>query len=337
MRSWSPGLCWLAVASMVVGGCGGSEPVGDGGARDSAAGDAAAPDAPSRDSSAEDAHGADADSPDAARDAGRDTSTPDAAVDGSADAGVDGGASSLEDVFDSVLFGRLFPHRADSSCHGGDFDFASLRMASARFPRFGTEGSLDDRKREVAAFLANISHETTGGWPTAPDGPQAWGLCFVQEVGCEAGACTAYCDPSRYACAAGKTYHGRGPIQLSWNYNYAQAGEALGLDLLNDPDLVVRDPVVGWLTALWFWMTPQAPKPSAHEVMVGAYTPSAADMAAGRLPGFGLTVDIINGGLECGHGADARVADRVAFYQRYTEILVVAPGDNLDCGAMSPY
>jgi hypothetical protein len=38
---------------------------------------------------------------------------------------------------------------------------------------------------------------------------------------------------------------------------------------------------------MWFWMTPQSPKPSAHDVMAGRWTPSAADRAAGRKPGFG--------------------------------------------------
>jgi hypothetical protein len=55
--------------------------------------------------------------------------------------------------------------------------------AAKAFPEFATT-SEDEviNKRELAAFLAQISHETTGGWPTAPDGPYAWGLCFHEEV-----------------------------------------------------------------------------------------------------------------------------------------------------------
>ncbi len=49
--------------------------------------------------------------------------------------------------------------------------------------------------------------------------------------------------------------------------SYALAGPALGLDLLNDPDLVHQDASVAFMTALWFWMTPQDPKPSCHAVM----------------------------------------------------------------------
>jgi hypothetical protein len=65
------------------------------------------------------------------------------------------------------------------------------------------------------------------------------------------------------------------------------AGNALGFDGTNNPDAVAADPVLAFRTALWFWMTPQSPKPSAHDVMAGRWTPSAADAAAGRTPGFG--------------------------------------------------
>ncbi|KAL2345543.1 hypothetical protein Fmac_006828 [Flemingia macrophylla] len=58
----------------------------------------------------------------------------------------------------------------------------SFIIASESFPAFGTTGCLATRKSEIAAFFAQISHETTGGWPTAPDGPFAWGLCFKEEI-----------------------------------------------------------------------------------------------------------------------------------------------------------
>ena len=136
---------------------------------------------------------------------------------------------------------------------------------------------------------------------------------------------------------AGVTYHGRGPIQLSWNYNYGQFGAALGLDLLSKPQLVTSDGVVAWKTALWFWMTPQSPKPSAHDVMVGKWAPSSADLAAGRKPGFGMTVNIINGGLECGIPGDSRVKDRMGFYTRFVSMLGTTEGENVDCATMKAF
>jgi chitinase len=123
--------------------------------------------------------------------------------------------------------------------------------------------------------------------------------------------------------------------QLSWNYNYGQAGEALGVDLLNNPDLVASDTKISFETALWFWMTPQSPnKPSCHAVMTGQWSPSAADLAAERVPGYGVT---INGGRECGSGYNDYVANRIGFYMRYCQLLGVSYGDNLDCYKQTPY
>ncbi|GJN39396.1 hypothetical protein PR202_gb28510 [Eleusine coracana subsp. coracana] len=183
-------------------------------------------------------------------------------------------------------------------------------------------------------FLAQTSHETTGGWASAPDGPFSWGYCFKQEQGATADYCVSN---AQYPCAPGKKYFGRGPIQISYNYNYGPAGRAIGVDLLNNPDLVASDPPVSFKTALWFWMTPQSPKPSSHAVITGAWTPSSADQAAGRVPGYGVITNIINGGLECGHGADNRVADRIGFYKRYCDILGVTYGNNLDCYNQRPF
>jgi hypothetical protein len=255
----------------------------------------------------------------------------------SSDAGAS--PSALSDILSRDLFEAMFPHRGDAPCPGAFFTYDALLAAAARFPAFASTGSPDQRRLEVAAFFANASHETTGGWPTAPDGPQAWGLCFIEEVGCAGGACTGYCDGSStaYPCAPGQTYHGRGPLQLSWNYNYGQCGDALGEGLLADPGLVTRDPEIAFLTALWFWMTPQSPKPSCHDVMTGGFAPSAADLAAGREAGLGLTIDIINGGLECDRPTDARVEDRVAFHRRYAALLGVDPGPALYCDTMRAY
>ncbi|XP_027767956.1 endochitinase A-like [Solanum pennellii] len=116
------------------------------------------------------------------------------------------------------------------------------------------------------------------------------------------------------------------------NYNYGPCGRAIGVDLLNNPDLVATDPVISFKTTIWFWMTPQSPKPSCHDVIIGRWNPSSGDRSANRLPGFGVITNIINGGLECGCGNDNRVQDRIGFYWRYCGILGVSTGDNLDCG-----
>jgi predicted chitinase len=52
----------------------------------------------------------------------------------------------------------------------------------------------------------------------------------------------------------GYKYRGRGPIQLTGKANYERAGKALGLDLLNNPDLVSQ-PEIGMRVASWFWQS----------------------------------------------------------------------------------
>ena len=258
---------------------------------------------------------------------------------GGAGTGGAGSASSLAELLSPERFEEIFLHRGTAPCEGAFYTHQAFLAAAQSFPAFAAEGSDEVRRQELAAFLANISHETTGGWAAAPDGPHSWGLCWIHEGGTADPATLAdYCEPSaEWPCASGEKYFGRGPMQLSWNYNYGQCGDALGIDLLSDPDRVTTDPEVAFRTALWFWMTPQSPKPSCHDVMTGQWTPTAADTAAGRTPGFGLTIDIINGGLECGQPSTPAVLDRIGFYERYTQLLGVPPGDDLDCASMQPY
>ncbi len=50
----------------------------------------------------------------------------------------------------------------------------------------------------------------------------------------------------------GPLYKGRGPIQLTGRNNYIACGKALGLDLVDHPDIAV-EPGVAFRTAGWFW------------------------------------------------------------------------------------
>lgn len=215
------------------------------------------------------------------------------------------------------------------------------------YASFAGEGDLVARKRELMAFLANISQETTGGWPTAPGGQYAWGLYFREEVGYEGTTNIGYRDEANalYPPAPGKSYHGRGPIQLSYNYNYGQASEFIFGDknvLLANPEKVIQEGVIAFQTAIWFWMAQQYPKPSCHEVMIpGKWTPTAEQLAIGLKPGFGATVNIINGGIECGGPAEnTKVLSRIGHYQRYTGLKQVSlelnGGNNAaNCGCAS--
>jgi len=260
------------------------------------------------------------------------------------------GGSAISEWFSQADFDAFFPNINNAACTGANFfTYDALIQASTAFPSFARSGDLTKDKRELAAFLGQTSHETTGGWATAPGGPQAWGYCFKEERGCEGGACTGYCAAGNpcasqgidCTCASGQTYQGRGPVQLSWNYNYGAFSKYIYGDasvLINDPSQVATNATLAYQAGLWFWMTPQSPKPSCHDAMTGAWQPTASDTAGGRAPGYGMTTNIINGGLECNMPTNDKVIDRVEYYKRYADILNV-PVDTatLYCDQMQSY
>lgn len=50
--------------------------------------------------------------------------------------------------------------------------------------------------------------------------------------------------------ATNQRYYGRGFVQLTWYGNYARTGEALGIDLVNNPDLML-DPRISAKAMVW--------------------------------------------------------------------------------------
>ncbi|MER7701732.1 glycoside hydrolase family 19 protein [Kitasatospora sp. NPDC097605] len=197
-------------------------------------------------------------------------------------------------------FDQMFPNRNPFYTYQGLID------ALSAYPAFAATGTDTVRKQEAAAFLANVNHETGA-------------LVYVVEQ--NTANYPHYCDSSKsYGCPAGQAaYYGRGPIQLSWNYNYKAAGDALGIDLLRNPNLVQTDPAVAWKTALWYWNTQNGPGTmTPHNAIVNGY-------------GFGETIRSINGSLECNGGNPAQVQSRINAYQRFTQLLGTVPGNNLSC------
>jgi len=254
--------------------------------------------------------------------------------------------SRLTKYLNAKQWNLLFPNRfhmsslqdtAFSNKPREDFySFQAFLRAARMFPAFLSDGDEISNKRELAAFLANMSHETSGGWDEAPGGYYKWGLYYLEEKGCM-GGCPAYSDSIRkdYLPIAGKSYHGRGPLQLSWNYNYGQFSEAYfgSKDvLLQNPEMITRDPVLCFASAIWFWMEAQYPKPSCHDVICGKWIPNAKDSANGRLPGFGAVVNVINGGLECGDQHAPNTKYRYGFYEYFCNYFKVSPGQYVTCG-----
>jgi len=203
------------------------------------------------------------------------------------------------------------------------------------YGNFCTERDVQTNKKELAAFFAQIAHETRHG----QDGTYTDGLMFIHEINT---ALTYTADNDQYPALKGKKYYGRGPMELSYNGNYGYASDCIFGDkniLLNNPDLVQTDPVVAFKTAIYFWMTPQDAKPSAHDVMIGKWQPSAADKAKGRTPGFGMTINIINGQVECNKGDKMpNLNDRIGFYQHFLKLLGASDANcACSCGKMQPF
>ncbi|MDT0545184.1 MULTISPECIES: glycoside hydrolase family 19 protein [Streptomyces] len=211
-----------------------------------------------------------------------------------------GGQNPAGFVVSEAQFNQMFPNR------NSFYTYQGLTAALSAYPGFANTGSDTVKKQEAAAFLANVSHETGG-------------LVYIVEQ--NQANYPHYCDWNQpYGCPAGQAaYYGRGPIQLSWNFNYKAAGDALGIDLLNNPYLVERDAAVSWKTALWYWNTQTGP---------GTMTPHNA-MVNQR--GFGETIRSINGSIECNGGNPGQVQSRIDSYQRFVQILGTTPGSNLGC------
>ncbi len=200
-------------------------------------------------------------------------------------------------------FDTLFPERIDF------YSYEGFVAAVRQTPGFADWGSPEDRAQEMAAFLGQIAHESDQLRARREYRRENW---------------DHYCRPEgEPGCATGQQYYGRGPIQLSWNYQYKRAGDFLGLDLWSDPDLVARDSTVAWRTALWYWMTqPGESSRSSHQ-------------AIRERAGFGATTRAINGPLECDKTGNADVKRkldrRIDFYKHASELFGVPLLHPLGC------
>ena len=89
-------------------------------------------------------------------------------------------------------------------------------------------------------FLAELAHESND---------LQWWQEFASGAAYEGRPDLGNVDPGD-----GMRFKGRGPIQLTGRKNYQDAGDALGLDLVEDPELVLT-PEVGFRTSAWYWVT----------------------------------------------------------------------------------
>ncbi|MGY0617368.1 chitinase [Vibrio sp. FJH11] len=220
-----------------------------------------------------------------------------------------------------------------------EYTYTRFLRAIGKFPAFCaeyTDGRDSDAicKRSIVTAFAHFAQETGGhiaidNVSDNPLGLEEWqqALVHVREMGWSEGKAgyTTGCGENnwqnkKWPCAAGQGYFGRGAKQLSYHFNYGAFSEVMfdgdASVLLNNPGLVA-DSWLNLASAIWFFLTPQAPKPAMLHVIDRSWTPSQREIDAGIGYGFGTTINIINGGVECGaHNKDkGQPVNRIRYWE----------------------
>lgn len=136
------------------------------------------------------------------------------------------------------------------------------------------EANIDTPQRQ-AMFIAQLAHESGG-------------FHYMEEIASGA-AYEGRTDLGNTQPGDGERYKGRGYIQVTGRHNYTEAGQALGLDLVNNPELAAQ-PENAARIAAWYWE-------------------SRGINAAADAGNFTQVTRLINGGTN-------GLADRQAYYER---------------------
>ncbi|OQS02258.1 endochitinase [Thraustotheca clavata] len=129
------------------------------------------------------------------------------------------GTNGIKKYLPESQFNQLFPNRNPT------YTYQHLVSMAAKYSSFANSGNADNDKRELAAFLAHVTHETGT-------------LVYTEEI-----------DKSGpYA-----PYIGRGAMQLTWKNNYQAFGNAIGRDLVTNYASVATNADLVWWSALWYW------------------------------------------------------------------------------------
>jgi predicted chitinase len=166
-------------------------------------------------------------------------------------------------------------------------------------------------KREAAAFLAHIAHETGSLTTVVEKCSETCGKAIPP--GAPPVSCSGM-EPTR-GCTL-SPYYGRGALQLTGGGNYmaAQGAGFAGIYPIGaGTERITSDVDYAFGTAVWFWMNPQSAVGVCHTAITGG--------------NFGQTTRIING-IECGGTLQD---SRVLLYKQFCAALGINPGGNLRC------
>jgi hypothetical protein len=158
----------------------------------------------------------------------------------------------------------------------------------------GFTAPLPGGKNELAILMGNMAHESGA-------------FVYTEEIAC------AGVRSVTGQCPYG-LYHGRGYIQISWDYNYRAAADYLRRpEIFSNPDIVMHDATANWQTVQWFWVTSVQPQFQRTGVTLAG------------------SVRAINGGLECDSGPIS--GQRVKYIQCFQQQFGVAVDYNTRCPA----
>jgi chitodextrinase len=165
------------------------------------------------------------------------------------------------------------------------YSYNNFLRAAGRYPFFCAEKGvfptvIEACKREIASIFAHGAQETGAHSDTSSYQPWQQAFAAIREQNCYPNGCVDMkasesdietCKTLGLNCS-GQSYFGRGIKQVTYWYNYLGFSMQFlnnAEQLLKSPDEVAKDGVLGIGSGLWFYMSPQPPKPSMHDVITG--------------------------------------------------------------------
>ena len=263
------------------------------------------------------------------------------------------------EVFGEEDFEHLFP------LHDKLYSYEAFIVAAGLFPKFCGEDdpslgltSAEVCKRELATLFSHVIFETNGGEPDHHEYFRQ-GLKHIKDHHC--GKYPKYppfdgppeCNFHSHGWSA-KTwppyehaqYYARGPLMMKWNYNYGRFADAVYPGYPKDKMNIMMNPenlesgILGFLSALWIFMTPRSPMPSMHEIAAGFFQPNEHDELSQIFPAFGATTNVYNGNKECNveFGTESDAAyHRAQIYLDLLNFFNLHPEYHLGCSKMGPF
>ncbi|WP_415635272.1 glycoside hydrolase family 19 protein [Paraphotobacterium marinum] len=260
----------------------------------------------------------------------------------------------VERILSSDSWDYLFPVRNLA------YTYSNFLKAVAKFTQFckthdNNVNSDYVCRKHLTVLFAHMVQET--GMSSSYEEAELWrqGLFYLREIGWDENSRNGYNDEcsenawqsqvwpcGRFSNGDFKSFYGRGAKQLSYNYNYGQFSKFMFNDvsvLLNSPELVA-DSWLNLSSAIFFYMNPQPPKPSIYLVVEGVWKPNSSDLSRNLKVGFGVTTQIINGGVECNKGEElSQSLSRISYYESFANFfgVTINPEEKLNCADMLPF